>query len=344
MSVLATPPVTVATLDDIPSLIQLRLHEGWHRNDALLAALTDWDGGRIFIVRAATRDATPDSPAAPDPDVIVASTSALAAGPIGVVGNVVVREGFRGAGLGRLVMESTLDWMRQRGVRAVYLDATSAGRPLYYKLGFVGVGRSWFAQAPLRSLDLASVAVHAGQSGAPQVAHRDPTALSHIAGLDLAAFGGDRLGLLQRILAQGDSWLYIADDPTGTPAGYTLLRLTRTPSAAVRLGPLVATTPAAAASLMLAALGDDAPWRLSLDPAEAASCRLDLNVPGTNPDALALVQQAGAHLELDDLIMRLDMEPASLTSTGCTGLDAPPPGPTPAHPNWLYAWLVPMVF
>jgi GNAT superfamily N-acetyltransferase len=343
MSVLATPPVTVATLDDIPSLIQLRLHEGWHRNDALLAALTDFEGGRIFVVRTA-RDAAPDSPAAPDMDVIVASTSALAAGPIGVVGNVVVRGGFRGAGLGRLVMESTLDWMRQRGVRAVYLDATSAGRPLYYKLGFVGVGRSWFAHAPLSSLDLASLAALASESGALQTAQRDPTALSHIAGLDLAAFGGDRLGLLQRLLVQDDSWLYTANDPIGAPAGYTLLRLTRTPSAAVRLGPLVASTPAAAASLMLAALGDDAPWRLVLDATEAASCQLDLNIPGTNPDALALVQKAGAHLELDDLIMRLDMEPASLISTGCTGLGAPPPGPNPAHPNWLYAWLAPMVF
>jgi GNAT superfamily N-acetyltransferase len=333
--VLTTPRVDVATPDDLKPLVQLRLDQGWRRNDALLRALMDWDGGRIFIVRAAGLAAD-----APDPNLVVASTSALAAGATGVIGNVVVREGYRGRGLARLVMESALGWMRERGVRTVLLDATVAGRPHYYKLGFTGVGPSWFAHAPLAGLDHDTLTELAGPLWATL---RDPADLSKLANLDRSAFGGDRMGLLTRMLAQPRTWLYVVDGPNGMPSGYAMVRMARTPTIAVRPGPLVAESAGAAAALLLAAVGEDAPFRLLLDAQTAATCELYLSVAGTNPDALTFAQRAGVQLELDDLIMRLDFEHEQAASDNSSGAE-PQRRPLADHPEWLYAWLAPMAF
>src|SRR5262245_54969273 len=87
-TVLATPQIEAATTADIPALVQLRLDQGWHRQDALLEALQSSSGGRTLIVREAA--VRPDNAAS---DRLIATTGALAAPPVGVIGNVIVRAG-----------------------------------------------------------------------------------------------------------------------------------------------------------------------------------------------------------------------------------------------------------
>ena len=122
-----------ATSDDLAELAALRVEQGWYGSEALLWAISTWEHGRHFILRASA--VGPD--AALDPTTVVAATSAIAAGPVGVIGNVITRPGLRGRGLGRAVLSATLAWLREQGARSVLLDATSDGQPLYQKFGFV---------------------------------------------------------------------------------------------------------------------------------------------------------------------------------------------------------------
>ena len=144
-----------------------------------------------------------------DPATIIAATSAIAAGPVGMIGNVITRPGMRGQGLGRAMMSVTLAWLRERGVRSVLLDATIDGQPLYQKLGFVAQERSWIAHATAADLDLVALQARAGSNHARL---RPLDDLPAIAALDQAAFGGDRLELLRLVASTTDCWLYTAGD------------------------------------------------------------------------------------------------------------------------------------
>jgi hypothetical protein len=145
------------------------------------------------------------------------------------------------------------------------------------------------------------------------------------------------------MLAQPRTWLYVVDGLDGMPAGYAMVRMARTPTIAVRPGPFVAESPMAAAALLLAAVGEDAPFRLLLEAQTAATCELYLSVAGTNPDALTFAQRVGAQLELDDLIMRLDFD-YEQTAPVHDDEAAPERRALADHPDWLYTWLAPMVF
>jgi predicted GNAT family N-acyltransferase len=284
-----------ATRDDLAELAALRVEQGWYASETLLQAIHTWEHGRHFILRASA--VGPD--AALDPTAIVAATSAIAAGPVAVIGNVITRPGLRGRGLGLAVLSATLAWLREQGARSVLLDATSAGQPLYQKLGFVAQERSWIAYAAFASLDLAALRARAGAIDA----HRHPLYdLPAIAALDRAAFGGDRLELLRLVANGSDCWLYTAGDGADLD-GYLLVRALEPPRAGVRLGPWVAKTPEAGVALLAAVLRPDAPWQAEI--AGDNEPQVSFSTSATSAKALALFQAIGGSLELDDVVMRL---------------------------------------
>ena len=53
-----------------------------------------------------------------------------------VILNVYTEPEFRKRGIARQVMVTILEWLKQKGFRAVNLHASAEGRPLYEKLGF----------------------------------------------------------------------------------------------------------------------------------------------------------------------------------------------------------------
>jgi GNAT superfamily N-acetyltransferase len=311
-----------ATSDDLAELAALRIEQGWHGSEALLWAIYAWEGGRHFILRASALG----EDAALDPRTIIAATSAIAAGPVAVIGNVITRPGLRGRGLGRAVMSATLAWLREYGARSVVLDATSAGQPLYQKLGFIARERSWIAHAILASLDLDGLRARAGSNRARLRPLED---LPVIAALDRAAFGGDRLELLRLVARAPDSWLYTAG-ADADPDGYLLVRALEPPLLGVRLGPWVAKTPDIGAALLHGALRPDAPWRTGL-AANGEKAQVSLSTSAASAEALALFRAVGGTVEVDDVVMRLDFAGASSH-------------PIAKHSEWLYSWLAPMVF
>lgn len=328
--VLATPTVEIARPEDVGALAALRLAVGWHASRSLLRAVIDWDGGRVFVVRDPESLGTTEG--------IVASTAATACdGGVGVIGNVIVRADQQRKGLGRRVMTAALDWMRARGVRSALLDATVEGRPLYLKLGFVPTGMSYYAHGSLGTMRREQLAAVAGGMTATRL---DAASLGHIAALDRTAFGGDRLGLLARVLADPLSALYVASGEDESPRGYVIVRPQEAPSVGVRLGPWVARDRQAAAAVLRAALAADAPWRAATDDAPEDDVDVHMTLPGTSADELGLLEAIGLRIIEDDQLMQLDF--GEDRTPGAARREKP--RAYAEHPEWVYGWLAPMVF
>ena len=332
----ASYPIEAATAADLEALGRERVKQGWHPSLPLMSAILDWEqGGRVFVLREGALGETglaPTGGGSAMPAAPVATTSAIAAGPVGVVGNVMVREDYRRRGLGRVIMDAAVEWMRARGVRGVLLDATPAGRPLYAGMGFYGVERSYYAWGLLRELDRTALR----RLATGHAAHRVPSSdLPRVATLDEQAFGGDRLPLISSLLREPGATLYLAQDFGGTPTGFLVARPVEVPRAGLRVGPWVAREPAAAAALLDAALGASELWRDELPATHDDEWRIALNLPESSSDSHNLLRAIGVRVEVDDLVMRLDLTaPAPLVSLP----------PLAAHPDWVYAWIAPMVF
>jgi GNAT superfamily N-acetyltransferase len=306
---------------------------GWYASTELLRAALAYPRMRIWLVRAGTLDQQSS-----EPGQIVASTSALAADEVGIVGNVVVHHEFRRRGLGRTFTSAAVAWLEQRRVRSVLLDATSDGRPLYTQLGFVPVGDSWYLKVRMSEVDRGRLL---------QLAGTTPTALGNtqlarVRSLDIAAFGGDRIGLVAAMLGQPHNWLVTSGDAE-EPDGYLVYGRLRQKSSegssySLHLGPLVARNQAAAAALLAAALGEDAPWRAVLGHPVDSEVELRASVPGVADEILAFYRSAGLSLVKDDVLMQLD------TTTTNHDTHRRAVRSYPGEARYVYAWLAPMCF
>jgi hypothetical protein len=339
--------VEIATAKDIAALGELRLRTGWYASTELLGALVAWEHACVLLVRAGTVD-----PGSSQPDEIIASTSAIAAGQVGVIGNVVVDEGFRRRGLARITTSASLEWLRDRQVSTVLLDATRDGRPLYTQLGFLPVGRSWYTRTRLGTLDRQRLVEVAGAALAETYPKDD---LPRTRQLDQRAFGGDRSGLLALMLQLPHNWLVIArESPGGDPTGYLIygglretLPLHTHPS--IHLGPLIARNQAAAAALLLAVAREDAPWRQVLHPSVHSEVEVRASMPGVAQENLEFYRTAGLELHEDDVLMQLDLKATvPAVAPGSTDrfkqVEQLQLSPYPGDPRQVYAWLAPMSF
>ena len=320
--------VESVTEDDLEDLATLRLAQAWLANRFLLNALLEWEQARIVVVREAEGE---DESAG-----VIATTVATACGEVGIIGNVIVRADRQRRGLGRLVMERTVAWLNERGVRSVLLDATVDGRPLYRSLGFVQRAISWFADASIGELRQTTLRERAGDLRASL---RPASDLARLAALDAAAFGGDRMGLLARMVLQPGTGLYVADDGDGQPLGYALARPIEGASVGVQIGPWVARDERAATALLRAAIDADAPWRAMTGDAVDGDITLHVGLSGMHPGAMDLCDVLGMRRVEDDMLMQLDLDAYGKEPKPVEALRR-----TAAHPEWVYGWLAPMVF
>lgn len=322
---IAAPQIERATLADLEALARLRAAMDWNRSDPLLKATLTWEHGRIFVIRMRALAPLPGAIA----QAPIATTSAIAAGPVGVIGNVAVRPEFQRRGLARQLTTHAINWQRAQGVRNIWLDATPAGRPLYRSLGFTDVAASWYVQAPLRDLHQERLTALAGTLVA---AAAGLDALPSIAMLDQEAYGGDRMGLLRALAEQDVFTLYIAHgsrDGVQRPLGYALARRIESPIVGVRIGPLVAPNDAVAAALTLAAIGAE---RTRQPVAFANGASQLVASCGDMPAAHAFFTQIGAPPADDDLVMRLSLESDEQRAED-----------NKERPS-VYSWVSPMLF
>jgi GNAT superfamily N-acetyltransferase len=75
--------------------------------------------------------------------------SAISLGPEAVVLNVFTEAAWRRRGLAMKLMRHVLSWARERGIERIVLHASSTGRPLYERLGFVSTNEMRYLGADL---------------------------------------------------------------------------------------------------------------------------------------------------------------------------------------------------
>ncbi|HYX86564.1 MAG TPA: GNAT family N-acetyltransferase [Gaiellales bacterium] len=169
---------------------------------------------------------------------IVAVGGAFTYGVFAWIGLIATEPARQRQGLATRLSAYLVDWARGRGCRSIALDASSAGRPIYERLGFRVVGET---------ADLSVPAAAPEQAGGPCRRVED---VEELLSLDRHVFGGDRAALLTALQRDADGRSYVADGPDG-PAGYLFAR-------ARRLGPGCARTGEVARRLVLTALADTA--------------------------------------------------------------------------------------
>jgi predicted N-acetyltransferase YhbS len=104
-------------------------------------------------------------------------------GATGWIGALGVAAGARRRGAGTALTEGCVRHLRERGAQTVLLYATTAGRPVYERVGFVsdGVAQAWRDLAPPR-----------GRGRGDGVRAIEPADLPTVLALDAAATGEDR--------------------------------------------------------------------------------------------------------------------------------------------------------
>jgi GNAT superfamily N-acetyltransferase len=164
----SAPPVRLLTPSDIPACMRLKDAAGWNQT------ITDW---RNLLALA------PDGCFGIDCDgELRATTTAVCFGQeLAWVGMVLTDSAYRRRGLARRLMEHALQYLRNRSVVWIKLDATESGLPLYESFGFREKGR---IERWLRP------------KGAAPCGHSSADRFALDADLDRKAFGADRSGLL----------------------------------------------------------------------------------------------------------------------------------------------------
>lgn len=166
------------------------------------------------------------------------------------LGMVIVSRALRGRGLGRALMTRAL---AAAGERRIALVATEDGRPLYERLGFVGMGTVRQHQG------IALAPSGEGPPGPGRVRPLAPDDLPAVADLDRAAAGSDRRRLLEALAASAAGLVCEAE---GRIAGYAF---TRAFGRGHVLGPLVAEADGAALALARHAIASQAGTFLRAD-------------------------------------------------------------------------------
>jgi len=194
--------------------------------------------------------------AAADGDDIVGGAAVAGFGETGWIGALGVAARARRRGAGTALTLACVEWLRARGARTVLLYATTAGRPVYQRAGFVadGEARAWRDVAPPR-----------GRSAVNGVRALAPADLRAVRELDRAATGEDRGPVFD---ALGDAAPGLIAEHEGRVAGSAL----RSPWG---LGPSVVASDPHSGLALLSTLrrAPGGPLTVSLPDANAAAVR-----------------------------------------------------------------------
>ncbi len=195
----------------------------------------------------------------------VGTTTTCVLGSVAWIAMVLVDVNARGRGIGTRLLRHALEYLEERRVLTVRLDATPAGRPVYEKLGF------------LAEYELVRYEGMASQYPASQiVTELAPGAYPDVLEFDKKETGTDRGKMLLRLFGEFPQELRVVRRQS-TVKGYVTIR----PGAnAIQVGPCMAATDAGAPLL------SDAFTR----------CRgkmVFVDVPTGNADAVKFVEAAG---------------------------------------------------
>ena len=192
---------------------------------------------------------------------------------------VLVDADARGNGVGTALLRHSVDYLEGRQVRTIRLDATSLGRPIYEKLGFVpDYGLARFE------------GVAAGGKENPAVAESGPAMFADLIEFDRRMTGRERVKMLSRLFDEFPEETRIVQR-AGHIEGFVTMR----PGAnAIQVGPCTATADAGPVLL------GDALNRCASEP-------VFIDVPLDNAEAVEVVKSGG--LTIQRLFTRMSRGP-----------------------------------
>lgn len=255
------PRLRRLTLDDAPRAADLARAVGWPHDAATWERLITW-GGRGCFCLAQGRTAQEER--------LLATAIGIGYGRERAwLGMVLTHPDHRRRGYAAQTTQAVLEFLRERGVARILLNATGEGRPLYEKLGF-------------RALD--HVEVWTGRASSylgPRARPLRESDLPGVIALDADVFGVARGRVIQR-LARDFPHLGWVDEDSGEIAGFLLaqgqLDAPRE-EGLVHLGPWTHRSPWGAEKLLKTALS------------VLIGRQVRLDIPDQNAAALALVRR-----------------------------------------------------
>jgi len=195
--------------DDLGFALHLVEVEGWGEGRDELERLLVYEPEGCFIAEVGEK-----------PVGMVTTTSY---GRLGWIGCLIVEPEKRGKGIGTELMRQALEYLEQKGVETIRLDAVQEAVSLYRRLGFTEECRSLRFQGTGSRYD------------APDVVPMEPSHLEDVFELDAYCFGADRSRLLRRVLQDFPELCFVSY-AQGKLAGYIMAK--RTPTGG-KIGPWV---------------------------------------------------------------------------------------------------------
>lgn len=203
------------TVADLPFCRHLVNQAGWNQSDADWLRTMELEPEGCFI--------------AEKEEIPVATTTTCCFGPCAWIAMVLVDTAFRNQGIAKQMLLHAIQYLENKGMTTIRLDATALGQGLYRKLGFEGEYEvTRFMREP------------AAGEPAPVRAEQilEEEVMRDVITLDRLATGADRATLLRSLMGEGAPFCYIQDDDH-QPESYAC---TRAGISAVQIGPAVAIT------------------------------------------------------------------------------------------------------
>jgi GNAT superfamily N-acetyltransferase len=230
---------------DLDHILELRSVVRWSADPRAFDLLRGVRGARWAVAEA------PDGS-------LTGMVGAVPLGEIGILCHLAVHDGHRGAGLGALLSDWAIAYLKSRGVRTVRLYSTEQAERLYRSLGFreVAPRTVYWLEEESRQVSVP------GQADGHRVETLTFGDLPELYGVDFWSCGAERSALILATLKLHPGQGLVARDATGRIKGY-LIRSSM--GRAVRIGPFLASTPNVARLLLANALqaAGSAPVRIT---------------------------------------------------------------------------------
>jgi ribosomal protein S18 acetylase RimI-like enzyme len=218
---------------DLDRILELRSVVRWSADPGAFALLRGVRGARWAVAEA------PDGS-------LTGMVGAVPLGEIGILCHLAVHDGHRGSGLGALLSDWAVAYLKSRGARIVRLYSTEQAEGLYRSLGFREVAPRtvyWLEESRQVSVP--------GQVDGHRVETLTFGDLPELYGVDFWSYGAERSALILATLKLHPGQGLVARDATGRIKGY-LIRSSM--GRATRIGPFLASTPDVARLLLTGAL------------------------------------------------------------------------------------------
>lgn len=183
--------------DDVEFAFSLTEAEEWYVAPEEFTAMVRYRPESIFICEI---DGEP-----------AGMVSAIPYDNFGFIGYLIVRQDYRGRGLGTHLMEFVMDHLWNHGVEVVLLEATKKAIPLYERLGFAKIVKSH------------RLRLHVHDSSVEIVQPMSDSSLKDVLKLDREHFGADRSYFLENLFNNNPGLCFTLENE-GEIEGYIMGR------------------------------------------------------------------------------------------------------------------------